>query len=208
MFTRFRNRQVCILMVILLTALLMATPVLARSDLATDENRAPNPPQNPDGSFPDGDSSEIPTAIGIPIYVPASPELGYNPAEEEPPVVQVVPGKVGVLVNGTLMQFPDQEPYIDQAGRTMVPVRFVTEALGAKVDFKNGTVIIDKDSTHHIEMKIGENKAIVNSEVKTFDTKSVLTAKQRTMVPLRFLSETLGAKVGWNQETWTATVVL
>jgi len=41
----------------------------------------------------------------------------------------------------------------------------------------------------------------VNGVTKTFDTKSVLTKQYRTMVPLRFISEALGAKVGWNVET-------
>lgn len=38
-----------------------------------------------------------------------------------------------VRVNGTLVEFPDQGPVIDAANRTLVPVRFATEALGADV---------------------------------------------------------------------------
>ena len=201
MITGFKNKHLLSIVAVFLLVVLVAVPVMG-AERATKENMCEP------FDFDESNPKEIP---GIDlrdsfIEVPTEWELGYNPAEESSPD-QAVPGKVRVLVNGNLMQFPDQEPYIDKASRTMVPVRFVTEALGAKVDFKDNTVIIDKDGTH-IEMRIGENKATVNGGVKTFDTKSVLTDKQRTMVPLRFLSETLGAKVGWNQATWTATVEL
>ena len=40
-----------------------------------------------------------------------------------------------VRVNGTLVSFPDAAPYIDENSRTMIPVRFVAEALGCRLDF-------------------------------------------------------------------------
>jgi hypothetical protein len=72
---------------------------------------------------------------------------------------------------------------------------------------KDGIVSIDKGGIH-IRMKIGESKATVNGVVKTFDAKSVLTPKYRTMVPLRFVSETLGAAVEWDEKTYTVTITL
>ncbi|MCX7745558.1 MAG: copper amine oxidase N-terminal domain-containing protein [Clostridia bacterium] len=111
----------------------------------------------------------------------------------------VVFGDNGISVNvdGKNIQFPDAKPFIDKSSRTLVPVRFVSEALGAKVkwDGKTQKVTITKGKDT-IVMKIGEKKALKNNVQKVFDTKAVLSGG-RTFVPLRFVSETLGAEVKW-----------
>ncbi|HHX24865.1 MAG TPA: copper amine oxidase N-terminal domain-containing protein, partial [Thermoanaerobacterales bacterium] len=113
---------------------------------------------------------------------------------------------ISVLVNGVEVSFPDQVPYINKDNRTMVPVRFISESLGAKVSWDNDNrmVIIEKENTI-IKLKIGENKADVNGETITFDTSAVIQ-NSRTMVPIRFISEALGANVGWNQTTKTVII--
>lgn len=183
---------------VVLTVILMSMPVFAQVDRS---NVVPiNPPQNPDGSFPGERKANI---------IPTNPETIKTDEPPVPPAVRGDPkkGVVVVMVNGKIVNFPDQQPYIEN-GRTMVPVRFVAEALGAQVDCsKDGVVSIDRGDVH-IRMKIGESKATVNGVVKTFDAKSVLTKKYRTMVPLRFVSETLGAKVDWNQETYVVRIDL
>ncbi|MCR4430838.1 MAG: stalk domain-containing protein [Tepidanaerobacteraceae bacterium] len=116
-----------------------------------------------------------------------------------------------VRVNGREISFPDQQPYLNKDGRTMVPVRFISESLGAKVDWdeKTKTVTIagtDKSGkTMLIKLRIGENKANVNGKNVTFDTKAEFK-NGRTMVPLRFVSEVLGAKVTWDQNTRTVDI--
>lgn len=112
--------------------------------------------------------------------------------------------KITVKVNGEVVKF-DTEPYIDN-GRTMVPIRFISEALGAKVDW-NGTyrlVTITFDETK-IEQKIGKTVAIVNNQEVTFDVPAIIK-NDRTMVPVRFVSEALGANVEW--EATTKTVII
>lgn len=113
---------------------------------------------------------------------------------------------VKVMVNGQEVHFPDQLPYINKDNRTMVPVRFVSESLGAKVswDNENRMVIIEKGQDI-IKLKIGENKALVNGKTVSFDTSAILQ-NDRTMVPVRFISEALGAKVSWNQENKTVII--
>ncbi len=54
--------------------------------------------------------------------------FGYNWAD-----TCYASGNVKVVVDGKEVEFPDAEPFIDINGRTMVPLRFVSEALGAKV---------------------------------------------------------------------------
>lgn len=116
-----------------------------------------------------------------------------------------------VKVNGKEISFPDQQPYLNKDGRTMVPVRFISESLGAKVswDEKTKTVTITgKDragESRTVKLKIGENKAVINGKTVTFDTRAEFK-NGRTMVPLRFVSEVLGAKVTWDQSTKTVNI--
>ncbi|MDA8233221.1 MAG: copper amine oxidase N-terminal domain-containing protein [Clostridia bacterium] len=111
-----------------------------------------------------------------------------------------------VVVNNTKVNFPDAQPYLDSNGRIQVPVRFVTEALGADVSW-NGTsqiVTINRGNTT-VTMKIGENVITVNGQRRTLDTKAVLKSK-RTFVPVRFVSEAFGAKVTWENQIRTAYI--
>lgn len=101
---------------------------------------------------------------------------------------------VTVKVNGFKVNFPDQQPVI-QNDRTLVPVRFVAESLGYAVDWNSEehTAVIDSG---RIIFYIGTNQAIVDGERMLLDVKSVLI-NNRTMVPLRIIAETLGCTVDW-----------
>lgn len=106
---------------------------------------------------------------------------------------------VDVYVYGEPVVFPDQKPFIDTSvNRTYVPVRFVSEALGAEVgwDQTTKTVTINKDD-QQILLTIDSDKATVGADqVVTLDAPAALV-NDRTVVPLRFVSEVLGAKVDW-----------
>lgn len=105
---------------------------------------------------------------------------------------------IAVYVNNKKISFPDQKPYINKDNRTLVPVRFVSEALGANVkwDEEIRMVTINQNG-RTIKLRIGEKKANVNGREVVFDTRAIITPKNRTMVPLRFVSEALGADVRW-----------
>jgi hypothetical protein len=108
--------------------------------------------------------------------------------------------KILVYVDGKKVAFPDQQPYIDSNNRTMVPVRFVSETLGAKVDWNSKAKEVSvKDEAKQKDIKLWVNKKnyTLNGETKTMDTSAVLTKQARVMVPLRFVSEGLGAVVKW-----------
>ena len=64
-----------------------------------------------------------------------------------------------VRVNGAIVEYPDAQPYVDENNRTMIPVRFVTEALGAKVGWEGSTqtVTITKKSTT-VTIRIGNSQ--------------------------------------------------
>ena len=86
-------------------------------------------------------------------------------------------------------------------GRTMLPIRFIAEALDAEVswDAENGIVIVTNDDTV-ITITIGQGIAIVNGEEILLDSPAFIES-DRTFLPLRFVSEKLGAEVDWVEET-------
>ncbi|HYF80209.1 MAG TPA: stalk domain-containing protein [Symbiobacteriaceae bacterium] len=91
-------------------------------------------------------------------------------------------------------------------GRTLAHVRAVAEALGAAVEWEGTTqkVTIRKETTT-IEMTIGSTAAYVNGQPTTLDVAPSLV-DSRTQVPVRFIAETLGAAVGWDQESRTVLI--
>lgn len=105
--------------------------------------------------------------------------------------------RVLVYVNQHKVLFPDAQPFINKDNRTLIPVRAVVEDMGCEVDWNGNSqlVTITKGDTS-IQLKIGEKKANVNGNVITFDTSAEIV-ESRTFVPLRFVSESLGAQVAW-----------
>ena len=90
--------------------------------------------------------------------------------------------------------------------RTMLPARFVAEALGAKVEWNEEakTVTITKDKTV-IVITIGSDKATVNGKEVKLDSPAFIE-NSRTYTPIRFISEELGATVEWNEKTEEVTI--
>lgn len=113
---------------------------------------------------------------------------------------------VSVKVDGKLVGFPDQLPYIDSNNRTMVPVRSPMEALGCQVEWndKSRQATINKGGNTAV-FTIGSNTYTVNGVNKTMDTRAVITG-DRTAFPVRFAAEAMGARVEWDQDTYTVNI--
>ena len=96
--------------------------------------------------------------------------------------------------------------YIDGADRTMVPLRAIGEALGAELgwDGVRRVVTLTKGGVT-VRLTIGSNVAEVNGAAVTMDTIAVIR-NDRTMVPLRYVGEFLGAEVGWDDASRAVTV--
>lgn len=109
---------------------------------------------------------------------------------------KVPPRELAVLVDGYKVDFPDIKPRIDENNRVLIPVRFVSEALGAKVHYANDTVTITQEDKE-IVLAMGAQVATVNGKEVRFDTKAIVD-RGRTLVPLRFVSEALGETVEWD----------
>lgn len=93
----------------------------------------------------------------------------------------------------------DTAPVIEN-GRTLVPLRGIFEAIGATVtwDNANRTAVISRDSLE-IKVPIGSQTASVNGEARTLEVPAKII-EGRTLVPVRFIAEAMGAQVGWNNE--------
>jgi len=109
--------------------------------------------------------------------------------------------KIAVSIDGTVKEFYPA-PVI-QKGTTLVPMRAIFEELGAVVDWDPETwsVTATKDG-RIISMTIGKRNAYVDGkEIALAVAPQVING--RTMVPLRFVSESLGAEVKWDSKNWS-----
>ncbi|WP_312652132.1 copper amine oxidase N-terminal domain-containing protein [Aminipila sp.] len=106
---------------------------------------------------------------------------------------------VNSIVSDT-KEFKFDTPPVIKGSRTLIPVRAITEGLGAKVAYDQATkkVTITKDGTT-IELTLGSNVAVVNGKQVTLDT-SANTMNNRTYVPMRFIMETFNLKVSYEND--------
>lgn len=102
---------------------------------------------------------------------------------------------ITVFVDGQKLQL-DVAPVISE-GRTLLPLRAVAEALGAEVNYDNSTktVSINKDSSKII-LTLNKKECTVDGMQKQLDVPAS-SISGRTLVPLRFVGESLGAGVEW-----------
>ena len=114
-------------------------------------------------------------------------------------------GTIRITVNGSPID-SDVEPFIDANDRTMVPVRFISEAMTADVDWDDvtSTVTVVRDTTV-ITLQIGSRELSINGAVILMDTEAVIK-DDRTFVPVRFIAEALGLTVGWNEADSTVSL--
>lgn len=110
-----------------------------------------------------------------------------------------------VTVNGQAVQFVGQPP-VEQGGRVLVPLRGVLEKLGAYVQFDAPTrTITAYRGATRIMLPVGSRQAMVNNRAVALDAPAqVLNGS--TLVPLRFVAESLGAQVNFNYQTQTVAI--
>lgn len=92
-------------------------------------------------------------------------------------------------------------------GRTFVPIRAIVEAMGGTMGW-SGTenkVSIGCGGTN-IELWIGKSNARVNGQERTLDAVPFVSSTDRTMLPLRFVTENLGFQVQWDGATQNITI--
>lgn len=113
-------------------------------------------------------------------------------------VIELWIGKKEAKINGD--SYTLDAPSFIENGRTLVPIRFIAEGFGAKVDWieETKTVIINLENKNiNIILQIGSKIAIVNGEKIILEVAPKIV-NGRTFVPLRFIAENFGAEVLWN----------
>jgi len=111
-----------------------------------------------------------------------------------------------VRLDGYPMEFDVPPIIID--GRTLVPFRFLAEALGCDVSWDEGerrVTAVDSWNGREIVLWVDRTEALVDGRTRTLDVPAMII-NGRTLIPLRFFSESTGAGVEWQAETRTVTV--
>ena len=194
----------------------------------------PNPNPNPDPGEPDrpywpGDDYHRPHRPYWPeddYYRPYRPYRPNNDdrrvAEEEKPaekttmteikaVATIGSKELEILINGiSSKKTMDVAAQINN-GRTMLPLRFVAEALGFKVMWISETrTVVIYDDEFKVEIPVDSNLIIVNGVSYESDVKPQLV-NNRTLLPIANIARALGLKDGtdilWNPTTRQATVI-
>lgn len=116
-------------------------------------------------------------------------------------------GSTSYTVNGATYT-ADVAPYIEN-GRTFLPVRYVADALGVapqniKFDKKTSTVTLLKGD-RIVQIKLKTNILTVNGAVINMDVKAI-TKNNRTVLPISWVGQALGADIKWDKDTNTVTV--
>jgi len=185
--------------------------------------------------FPDGSFCPEKTMTRAQAIVAIAKLLGYSNIPQDP-ATTITPTHNQVFLNFFIGEQTYQKngftfnmditPTIVE-NRTFLPIRYVAEALGAKVEWNqeeqkvtitttqpflklDGTVTTTTATT--VELWIGKSLARVNGVDTPIDPNNPTVAPfilppGRTMLPLRFVSESLGAKVYWLQETREVLVI-
>ncbi len=108
-------------------------------------------------------------------------------------------------IDGQLLTFPDVQPMLT-ANHVMVPMRGVFEKLNATLEWdEQSSTVTAQRGQENIRLTINSMHATVNGKDVMMETPAT-KMMGRTMVPLRFLSEALGANVLWIEATHTVEI--
>lgn len=131
--------------------------------------------------------------------------ITYDPKPTEI-LIKLTIGSKDAMVNDKIVTL-DVPPFIDaKTNRTLVPIRFISEAFGADVqwdDFSKTVTVTINDKI--VKLQVGNNQATVDGNTVSLDQSPVII-DARTFVPIRFISEAFGAEVNWDGTTKTVTI--
>lgn len=112
-------------------------------------------------------------------------------------------GKIKVFLRGRLLE-PDITPILEE-GCVLVPLRALAEALGADVAYQGKGQVKIRKGQAEVKLQVRSKVAYKNGQSIALNA-PVRLVGNHTMVPLRFLSEALGARVDWDAAARTVLV--
>lgn len=114
---------------------------------------------------------------------------------------------IRVVVNNEAVDFSGDQPPVIINGRTLVPFRAVFEKMGASVSWDSSAEVCSASlAGSEVSIGIGSTAVYVNGKNTVTSDVPAQIINGRTMVPLRVLSESVGADVNWNASTKTVSV--
>jgi len=135
----------------------------------------------------------------------ATPAMASNVAPAQQPAAPFADSgqtdipAIKVYLDGKQLISTDSPQII--GGRTMVPFRAIFEALGASVDWENGTkTVTAKKYGSAMSLVIGEKSLVVNRQVIAIDQPGIIISN-RTYIPLRAVLEAFGYAVDWDNSS-------
>lgn len=110
---------------------------------------------------------------------------------------------IKITLNGQNVE-TDAAPFIEN-GRTLVPIRVISESLGYDVDWDEVTRSVSvKNDDKVVELVIDSKTVFIDNKVEEIDVAPIIQSEtNRTFVPIRFIAEAFGVDVGWDDETST-----
>lgn len=131
--------------------------------------------------------------------------VGFGVKSDISSVIEIAIGKTNASVNFKLVNL--NVPPMIVEGRTLVPVSFVTESFGGYSTYDpNSKVVILIFDLKVISLKLDSKVALVNGQEVSLDVIPMIV-NGRALVPIRFVSESLGATVQWNPKDRSIKIV-
>ena len=113
-------------------------------------------------------------------------------------------GSAYVFLDGEQVLF-DQAPVVEN-GRTLVPFRAIFEAMGASISWDEENKTIEANNGDiTLKLSVGSNTMYVNDKAVELETAPKIIG-ERTMVPVRAISEGFDSEVSWDGETKTVYI--
>lgn len=129
--------------------------------------------------------------------------------EDEPRTIVMHVGNTAATVDGDPYTLEAPPFIVTASGRTLVPVRFVSEALGAEVQWlEEANQVRITYGGKVIVLTIGSTAVTVDGVPSVIDCAPQIVPPGRTFVPLRFVSETMGADVDYDEVGQQITIRL
>ena len=133
---------------------------------------------------------------------PPTPEPKPEPPTKEIKIEMFI-GSRTYYVNGKQKQMDVSAELYN--GRTFVPVRFISEEFGSTVGWNGILKKVTIKGDKVVTMVIGKREYHVDGVLKYMDTAPMLV-NGRTMVPVRFIAEAFGYKIGWDGSAQKVTI--
>ena len=190
-------------------------PSKNRLDVRCNQEILKNLKPCPDYSGKGIDSFILKTGTGTPVisidylYIEKGSELdaGIRPIEPifiEPPAPHPVEGIINVCYNGEY-KFFDYQPVIRNS-RVLIPFRRIFSMLGMEISYdENIRTATGRNADFEISITAGSNKATVNGTESILDVTPEII-ENSFYVPVRFISQTVGKSVDWDDETKTVII--